>query len=72
MRSELLGAASIPQPLGEWLRRCGPVCYPRRFSREVSCLLGAIVHDIKMLLGMVKVKDCCPFLLFQFIHIRLQ
>lgn len=50
-----------------------PVCRPHKLSREVCCLLVVIIHDTKkMLLGMGKVKDYCPFLLFHFIHRRLQ
>lgn len=50
-----------------------PVCRPHKLSREVCCLLVVIIHDTKkMLLGMGKVTDYCPFLLFHFIHRRLQ
>ena len=43
-----------------------PVCHPDRLSREVCCLLGAHIVDIKKrILGMIQLDDCYTFLVFQ-------
>lgn len=42
-----------------------PVCCPDYLFREVCCLPGAFVRDIKMLLSLIKLEDYYLFVLFQ-------